>query len=218
MAKLNLVFLSMLMSLTINSQTLFSNKDALEWVTYYCGGTSDVATGNDTLIVNPNPFDSVAVIEFIISNNDTISLDIFNALGQTIKTYYNATILSSGSYTLSFNGDTLPNGIYFVRLKINSIIQSVKLIKDVNVVGINETSLNKPNLIIYPNPTTSIINIEDENNQLQNTTIQIKNHLGQLILTSPFTSQINLHSLSAGMYFLTVQDKYKRSEIKIIKN
>lgn len=83
-------------------------------------------------------------------------------------------------------------------------------------VGIEEL-INAINFSIYPNPTTSIINIVDENNQLQNSTIQIQNYLGQLIFTSAFTSQIDLRSLSAGMYFLTIQDGVKYKTVKIIK-
>jgi AAA15 family ATPase/GTPase len=70
---------------------------------------------------------------------------------------------------------------------------------------------------IYPNPTTSFLNIVDKDNQLQNATIQIKNYLGQIVLSSPFTSQINLQNLSAGMYFLTVKDKDYLKTFKIIR-
>jgi hypothetical protein len=73
------------------------------------------------------------------------------------------------------------------------------------------------NVKIYPNPTTSIINIVDENNQLQNTTIQIQNYFGQLVFSSPFNSQIDLRSLSAGMYFLTIEDKGNKKTIKLVK-
>ena len=83
-------------------------------------------------------------------------------------------------------------------------------------VGLTEF-INDFKFSIYPNPTTSTINIVDENNQLQNATIQIKNNLGQLVFISSFTSQINLSSLSAGMYFLTIEDKSSKKTIKIIK-
>ncbi|MCC7534136.1 MAG: T9SS type A sorting domain-containing protein [Bacteroidia bacterium] len=85
-----------------------------------------------------------------------------------------------------------------------------------NAISVNEIYVYD-NIKIYPNPTTSIINIVDENNQLQNATIQIKNYLGQLVYTSSYTSQINLSSLSAGMYFLTIQDKDSKKIMKIIK-
>jgi|688.fasta_scaffold239656_2 hypothetical protein len=174
-------------------------------------------TSNDTLIVNPNPFDSIAVIQFTISNNDTIWLDIYNVIGISIKTFYNATVLPSGSYSVTLNGDSIPDGIYFVSLRINSTkTLSKKLIKQTNAVGLKENDILQ-NIKLYPNPTNSILNIVDENNQLQNTTIQIKNNLGQLVYTSPFTSQINLHSISAGMYFLTVENKDSKKTVKIIK-
>ena len=176
------------------------------------------SSNGDTLMVNPNPFDSVTVIHFEIANNDTVSLDIYNAWGQTIKTYYNSTVLSSGSYTINFNGDTLPNGIYFVRLKVNSTKTfNVKLIKVTNAVGLKENSLPE-NILIYPNPTSSILNISDEQNQLQNATIEIKNCLGQLVYTSHFTSQIDLHCISAGIYYLTIQYKEDKRTVRIIRN
>lgn len=175
------------------------------------------SSNGDTLIVNPNPFDSVAVIHFEIANNDTVSLDIYSAWGQTIKTYYNSNVLSSGSYTINLDGDTLPNGIYFVRLKVNSTkIFNVKLIKVTNAVGLKENSLPE-NILIYPNPTTSILNIVDDNNQLQNATIKIKNSLGQVIFSSTFVSQINMSELSYGMYFLILRNKEITRTIKIIK-
>ena len=52
---------------------------------------------------------------------------------------------------------------------------------------------------------------------IQNSTIEIKNYLGQIVLSSPFTSQINLSNLSVGMYFLTIQDKSNSKTVKIIK-
>ena len=83
-------------------------------------------------------------------------------------------------------------------------------------VGINEVA-RVENLKIYPNPTTSIINIEDENNLLQNATINIENNLGQVVFTAPFTNQINLSHLSSGMYFLTIKEKSNKQTVKILK-
>jgi hypothetical protein len=81
---------------------------------------------------------------------------------------------------------------------------------------IHENNLDNT-LVIFPNPTTSVINISDKQNQFQNSTIEIKNYLGQLVFTTPFNSQINLSDLSAGMYFLTTEDKNNKRTIKIVK-
>lgn len=83
-------------------------------------------------------------------------------------------------------------------------------------VGVKE-NYRAENIKVYPNPTTSILNIIDEQNQFQNATINIANYLGQIVFTSPFTSQIDLQNLSAGMYFLTIEDKSNKKTVKIIK-
>ena len=83
-------------------------------------------------------------------------------------------------------------------------------------VGLNEY-YEDLKFSISPNPTTSIINIIDENNQLQNASIQITDYLGQLVYFSPFTSQINLSDLSSGLYFLTLKQTSNSRTIKIIK-
>ena len=170
-------------------------------------------SGGDTLIVSPNPFDSVAVIHFEIASTDTVYLDVFNSTGSTIKNYFNATVLPSGSYSFSFNGDTLPNGIYFVRLKINSTkIFNLKLIKVAKIVGIEEY-YKYTNVLLYPNPTNSILNIYNESNQFENSNIEIKNYLGQKVLEIPFTNMLDLSGLNSGIYFLAIQNKIH----KIIK-
>lgn len=178
---------------------------------------SIVATNGDTLIVNPNPFDSITVIHFEIANTDTIYLDVFNLTGTTIKTYFNATVLPSGSYSFNFYGDTLPSGIYFVRLKINSTkTLAAKLIKVPKLVGLIEHDFPK-SIQIYPNPTNSILNIANEQNQFQNSTIEIKNYLGQVVLHTSFNSQIDISSLSDAIYFLSVQNEENKIRVKIIK-
>lgn len=71
---------------------------------------------------------------------------------------------------------------------------------------------------VFPNPTNSILNINDEKNQFQNATIEIKNYLGQVVFTSPFKTQIDLQNFSSGMYFLTIDDKEYKRAIKIVKS
>jgi hypothetical protein len=92
----------------------------------------------------------------------------------------------------------------------------------VNVINglttnINQNTTNNNSISIYPNPTNSILNIIDKQNQFQNATIEIKNYLGQVVLSSPFTSQINLQNFSAGMYFLTILNNSNKKTVKILK-
>ena len=94
-------------------------------------------------------------------------------------------------------------------------IDDITLIDQANV-GINETLIVN-DFEVYPNPTTSVLNISDKKNQYKNSIIEIKNTLGQVVLTVPFINQINLSDLSAGIYFVTFQNKENRKTIKIIK-
>ena len=83
--------------------------------------------------------------------------------------------------------------------------------------GLRDVSNELGEIRVYPNPANSIINIVDEFSQLQNATIQIKNYLGQFVFTAPFSNQIDISSLSSGMYFLTVQDKSNKRTVKVVK-
>lgn len=203
---------------TINDLKATIDTSTIEWTTYYCGGTdNEVESLGDTLIITPNPVDSLTNIQFNITNQDTVSLTVFTATGKIIKTYYNAIVLPIGLYNNDFIADTLPDGMYFVELKINSTkTLTVKLIKGVNTVGLKENRELK-NVQIYPNPTNSFLNITSENNQLQNTTIDITNYLGQSILSIPFSNQLNLSSLVSGIYYLTLSDSTNKKTVKIIK-
>jgi hypothetical protein len=169
--------------------------------------------------VSPDPFDSITIISFDGGSCIDVYLDVLNSYGNKVKVILDGNhLIPFGFHSLPFNGDTLPNGIYYARMSCDTaqppfiITQFIKN----SSVGVKEYT-NFKNLKIYPNPTTSIINIVDENNQLQNSTIQIQNYLGQLVFSSPFNSQIDLRSLSAGMYFLTIEDKGNKKTIKIIK-
>lgn len=76
---------------------------------------------------------------------------------------------------------------------------------------------NKLTLSISPNPTNGILNITDEENKLQNATMQISNYIGQVVYTNSFANQIDMSHLSSGMYFVTIQDKTHIKTVKIVK-
>lgn len=121
-----------------------------------------------------------------------------------------------------YNNDIIISGSFF-KINNDSIKKCAKWLGgsfsySCNTYYVGLEQQNKlESFYVFPNPTTSILNISDEQNQLQNATIEIKNYLGQIVFTSPFTSQIDLQNLSAGMYFLTIQDRERKQTIKIVK-
>lgn len=110
-------------------------------------------------------------------------------------------------------------GIYTVTVSDAGCCPSVSqtfTMQSSSTTSIIENNLDN-SLSIFPNPTNSILNIVDNQNQFQNATIQIKNYLGQIVFTTPFTNQIDLQSLSSGMYFLTLQTQVYTKAIKVTK-
>lgn len=85
-------------------------------------------------------------------------------------------------------------------------------------VGINEIAHNTE-LEIYPNPVNDIINIDV--NDFKNTYLIIYDNIGRLVTKQKLitkTTQLNIASLSKGMYFLQLQNEDKILNKKLIKD
>jgi hypothetical protein len=176
--------------------------------------------------------DSVACCDIVAYNPGSTDVD-GDSLSYSIVTppYLNYIMppVNINAVTGSLTFTSNPNGPVSVSIKItewrkiSSVYYKIAstyqdlFFEIFNSVGFNDYSKTFFGFTISPNPTNSILNIVDENNAFQNSTIEIKNYLGQVVFTTPFTSQINLQNFSAGMYFLTVKDKDYLKTVKIIK-
>ena len=58
--------------------------------------------------------------------SETVSLKVFNALGEQVATLANGELAACG-HSVSFNAGVLPNGIYFYRLTAGSGVQTGKM-------------------------------------------------------------------------------------------
>ena len=63
----------------------------------------------------PNPFNPVTTIQYSVPKAGMVTLEVFNILGQRIRTLVNE-FQSSGVYEIEFDGKNHPSGIYFYRL------------------------------------------------------------------------------------------------------
>lgn len=153
--------------------------------------------------VYPNPFCDVAHIEFDLATNDSISLVVCNIWGSIERPLFSNIPLPSGSYSINFNGDSLPDGMYLIKLaSLDSHAIGLKRIK----VTCTSTGLNKltpsPKLItLYPNPTSNLVSIDIEGEKI----ITITNLLGQICKTITTVGQtISIADLPNGSYVATV--------------
>jgi hypothetical protein len=75
----------------------------------------------------PNPFNPSTTISFDLPMGANVKLDVYNPLGQLVKTLVNAQMLS-GSHSVLFDASQLPSGIYFYRLSANNYVESKKMV------------------------------------------------------------------------------------------
>ncbi len=73
----------------------------------------------------PNPFNPETTIKYSLPSSGFVKLDIFNILGQKVKTLING-IKSAGTYNVNWNASSLPSGVYFYSLNFNNNQQAVK--------------------------------------------------------------------------------------------
>ena len=74
----------------------------------------------------PNPFNSSTTIRFDIPKSGSVSLNIYNMLGQLVVTLVHER-KDAGSYQVQWNAN-VPSGIYFYRLQAGEYVDTKKAI------------------------------------------------------------------------------------------
>lgn len=75
----------------------------------------------------PNPFNPSTIIKFNIPASGYTSLRVFNIIGQEVANLVSGN-LNAGSYTVNFNAESLPSGVYVYRLSTNNYTQVQKMV------------------------------------------------------------------------------------------
>lgn len=78
----------------------------------------------------PNPFNPETKISFGLPNSSKVKIDVYNSLGQHLSTLVNKQLIL-GHHIVTFDGSSLPSGVYFYRIIAgeNSKIKKMLLIK-----------------------------------------------------------------------------------------
>jgi hypothetical protein len=74
----------------------------------------------------PNPFNPVTKIRFDIAKSSKITLKVFNIVGQEIATLANNEAVTAGTKEVTFDGSSLPSGIYFYTLSSADGVKETK--------------------------------------------------------------------------------------------
>lgn len=75
----------------------------------------------------PNPFNAQTAIEFYSPAKEKIVIEIFNILGEKIKTLFEGEA-TTGTHRLFFDAAGIPSGLYFYRLKTPGVSLTKKMV------------------------------------------------------------------------------------------
>ena len=103
-----------------------------------------------------------------------------------------------------------------------SVSQGLQQPFEISILSGNEFTQISLEMMVYPNPTTSYVNLMIENYDFQNLNFQLFDLAGKQILNEKITSsetKIDLNNLSKNVYLLQVMNQTSTIKtFKIIKN
>jgi len=74
----------------------------------------------------PNPFNPATTIRFSVPTSSFVTLKVHNLLGEEITTLVSER-LGAGTYTIRWDANTFPSGVYFCRLQAGDLTETKKL-------------------------------------------------------------------------------------------
>jgi Secretion system C-terminal sorting domain len=113
--------------------------------------------------------------------------------------------------------DAHPADLTYYRLKMVDENGQFSLSK---TIALARTS-TKNQVVIYPNPARSVLNIQSNPSNFQKATVQLMDVAGKMVVQQAFlnphsTLNLDIQNLSAGLYTLIVQIDGQRSEHKVV--
>lgn len=111
-------------SSTLNG-IIMNNYQSLDIVNNSSCTPSNPNPSGENLISNyPNPFTANTTIKFTTKGGHTL-IQVIDMMGRVVRTPIDREYANAGTYTISFDAEVLPNGVYYVRLQ-NGPTQQVK--------------------------------------------------------------------------------------------
>jgi Outer membrane protein Omp28/Secretion system C-terminal sorting domain len=75
----------------------------------------------------PNPFNPTTNFNFSIPKSGNVSLKFYDVLGNEVQTYVDG-FLTSGTYSVEFDGSNLSSGVYFYTLKADNFSETKRMV------------------------------------------------------------------------------------------
>lgn len=90
-------------------------------------GINDINVQEHQLLVYPNPTSSQININYNLKDNSSVSIELFDMVGRSVKTLLPLTTQTTDNYKNTFQLTDINSGLYFIKLKINGKESIVKL-------------------------------------------------------------------------------------------
>jgi hypothetical protein len=87
---------------------------------------NEIVQQTELLPSYPNPFNPVTTISYRLSEQQQVTLTVFDAAGRRIATLVDGE-QGAGQYNLPFDASGLASGIYFVRFSAGDVLSTQKL-------------------------------------------------------------------------------------------
>ena len=87
----------------------------------------DIESGTE-LKCFPNPFSSSTTISYNLTKSSTVSLSVYDQLGRKTETILEDTRQEQGLKNYPYANNTLPGGIYYVKLQLDGVVHVQKII------------------------------------------------------------------------------------------
>jgi hypothetical protein len=92
------------------------------------GISNDNAVVDNKIVLFPNPAQQNAYIQYELTKSANVTIELYDILGNKVKTISDNNYEDQNKHSHSINIEHLSSGIYFVKLKINNSITTIKLV------------------------------------------------------------------------------------------
>jgi hypothetical protein len=152
-----------------------------------------------------------------LNNGSYTIIDSLNITAGTSKHIDAADIVTGATYAM---GVLLPGGCTTTKVAHSNAKGSKAAVLTMSIsnkssimVGFKSIYRQNINLSIYPNPSTGIFQIKSD---LYINRIEIRNTIGQIILSIENENKVDLSGYTSGIYYATIYTSYGPSTKKII--
>ena len=110
----------------ISSSDMTAFQNAMDSALYISTGVSSLPSSENNVEVFPNPSNGKTTLSFSLENNSDVTVKVVSVLGQVMKSF-STQQFNSGNNKMEINTAELPVGTYFITLKTNDSVHTVKM-------------------------------------------------------------------------------------------